>query len=998
MKHEHESAFQQGDADGHDGPDAGQDQQQTIAPNIYSRFLAAVDLSEKDRQHLIQHRCLPDWFIDGRFASADPERVQRALQQLGEQGVAEADLRHAHLLNEKGRPQAYLLGGGILIAYMDGDNKVIQIRAHKDGPKDVPLEIYGLELLHDHGGHVVICEGEFKAAALQARGISAIAVPGIWSFEGKNFERLLDVLRKAGIKSVTILFDNDDKFSPTLPSGARNERYKADRFKRYDTQLCASILARRLTGDGISAYIAWLPDDWRDASGKADIDGAFRDGQTLEEFYLVFQNALAPADFLAAQTDEAQEVIRTKLCLGRPRLTSEGWKLRDGDIDVTVENSRTKRVVVVVSKNYRPVFTDRADIGSAKSRGELIKRLEKKNLKIDAATVGRMLDNLALAIESGGGEFISPPDGDAIQIGSRHAFVRPDGIYLVVGEEERQVSNFSLEFTEDQTIYDGAEETRLLRGVIHVDSADLPVTMAGSALGTPTEFAKAIFGNVGTAANLFGAGAESVVREVALAVSQPTRIKIEQQLGWDDEGCYRTPTGCFDANGLVTLPGVTIDLKGTGVAAHLGLIWIPDDQLFSLGHHILDDFREQHSHAVTYPILGHVFVAPLLSRFPMLGRPALMLRGSSGCGKTTVAREGQSFFGAGFARAQALETWLSTPNAIQRAGFLFRDALFVVDDFKLGNLRDRDGAMSILQAYADGVSRQRLTRDGRRSPNCYPIRGALLMTGEDSPSDMTSVAARITMVEVAGSPNIEHGNRCLQRAHEYCGLMGRYVSWLAHEMENLEIERRLQGYQNIFAGRLLDTPNRPRLVSNLAMNALGFELFLSFLRSIGVINDEKQFHLWEEYEGIVIKLFEANAASVGEQRGTEIFLATLRDRLATGECVLGTHPGSRPEHGGRVVGFEGEGEYVQLVMSEAYAAVQEHLGRHGRSIGIGNKTLIRDLRNEGVIDEDGQPHEVDGVRPRVWRIRRQLLGLEPKQEAWAPAFRPRSPNSHAKPS
>jgi hypothetical protein len=984
---------------GGDRRGAKQDQYEwpSSSHSLLSRFVELLGLSAEDRKHLVKHRCLPPSFVEGRFASGTVERVQHALEKLVERGVTEAELRQAHLVDEKGKPQIYLTQNKILIPYHDENDDVICLRAHQLGPTGVRLEIYGRDCLAERPKHVVICEAEFKAAVLRSRGVPAIAVPGISSFTGKNFERLLKSLRDAGVESVTILFDNEEKFSPALQTGAKNERYKADQSKRFDTQLCAIILAKRLTADGIPTTIAWLPDSWRDATGKADIDGVFRDGHTLEEIQKVIQNALPPDDFLVAQTEEAQEVIRAKLCVGKPKLTSHGWRVRVGDLDVTVENGGVKRAKVVFSKNDRPVFTDRIDIGSAKLRGEFVKRLVKQNLEIDGATVGRMLDDLALAIETCGGEFILPPDGDAIQIGSRQAFVRPDGIYLVVGEEERQVSNFSLVFTEDQTINDGVEETRLLRGEINVGSTVLPVTMAGSALGTPTEFSKAIFNNVGTAANLFGPGAESVVREVALAVSQPTRTKIEQQLGWDDEGCYRTPTGCFDANGLVSLPGVTIDLKGTGVAENLGLIWIPDEQLISLGHHILDDFGEQHSHAVTYPVLGHAFVAPLLSRFPMLGRPALMLRGSSGCGKTTVAREGQSFFGAGFARAQALETWLSTPNAIQRAGFLFRDALFVVDDFKLGNLRDRDGAMSILQAYADGVSRQRLTRDGRRSPNCYPIRGALLMTGEDSPSDMTSVAARITMVEVAGSPNIEHGSRCLQRAHEYCGLMGRYVSWLAHEMENLEIERRLQGYQNIFAGRLLDTPNRPRLVSNLAMNALGFELFLGFLRSIGVINDEKQFHLWEEYEGIVIKLFEANAASVGEQRGTEIFLATLRDRLATSECVLAANPGSRPEHGRHVVGFEGEGEYAQLVMSEAFGAVEEHLRRHGRGIGIGLKTLIRDLRNEGIIIEDGQV-EHEGERPRVWRTSRRLLGLEPQQETWAPAFRPRSPNSHAKPS
>ena len=145
------------------------------------------------------------------------------------------------------------------------------------------------------------------------------------------------MLYKASVKSATILFDNDYKLSPTLPSGAKNERYKADRFKRYDTQLCAINLASRLNSDGIPTTIAWLPDSWRDATGKADIDGVFRDGHTLEEIWEVIQNALTPDEFLVSQPAEAQEVIRKRLCLDKPKLTSDGWRLRHGDIDIVVE-------------------------------------------------------------------------------------------------------------------------------------------------------------------------------------------------------------------------------------------------------------------------------------------------------------------------------------------------------------------------------------------------------------------------------------------------------------------------------------------------------------------------------------------------------------------------------------------------------------------------------------------------------------------------------------
>ena len=942
--------------------------------SIHARFLDTVGLSDDDRRHLLDQRCLSPAFITGRFASGTAERVQQALQQLLVSGCTDTELCQAHLIDEYGRPQGYLIDGRILIGYLDKAGDVFQVRAHQMGPANVPLEIYGCECLAKRPKRLVLCEGEFKAAALLSRGVAALAVPGISSFIGENCERLLKRLRDAGVKTMRVCFDNEDKVTPTLPPGEKNTRYKPERHNRYDTQRCAIVMARRLTGDGIPTTIAWLPDEWRDATGKVDVDSAFKDGHTLDEIKGVLDDAVEADAFLAAQTEEAQQVIRQHLCEGAPRFTSKGWKLREGDIDILVEHSDTKRVAVVLSLNYRPVFRDRFDVSSANARASFVKQVQKKNLRLDSAVVERMLEALALVVKSDGNGPIVPDDGDVVSIGSKTAIVRPDGIYIVEREGERQVSNFSLIFTEDQTINDGVEETRLLRGEIRVEGNVLPFTMNGSVLGTPIEFGKGVFASAGTSANFFGPGSEAIVRQVALASSQATRTRNELTVGWDRDGRYRTPTGCFDATGPVKVEGIDINLKGQRVAEHLGMEWIEDDEMRDLARHLHDDFLQQHAHAVLLPLLGHTFLAPLFSRLKIQGYPALMLRGPSGCGKTTLAREAQSFFGAGFAHEHSVETWLSTPNAIQRTGYFFRDCLYVVDDWKLGNLRDPASASGVLQAYADGTARQRLMRDARRSSSSYPIRGALLLTGEDAPSDQTSVAARVLIVEVPGGPNIDIGDRCLQRCHEYNGFMARYVSWLAKITDDHITQRGPQIHRRLFDGILTDTPNRSRIVSNLALNALGFELFVEFLICTGVIDDERERALVAEYDAIALNLFETNAALVGEQRAIDIFVNTLRDRLAAGECVLADRPGERPERGGRVVGFECEGEFVVLITSEAHAAVEEHLRRQGRSIGMSYKTLIKDLHDQGLLVPAGQVDH-DQRRPRVWQMRRTVLGL-----------------------
>lgn len=130
----------------------------------------------------------------------------------------------------------------------------------------------------------VVCEGEFKAAAIwQTIGagsfrtgtgredpIGVCALPGI-SF-GKNYEireELDDWLRRVKCRRVIVAFDSEEKSDPKLDS------YKADPRKRYDSQKWAWYLATDLANKlHVRGEVCLLPLPWRNAKGKADWDGA----------------------------------------------------------------------------------------------------------------------------------------------------------------------------------------------------------------------------------------------------------------------------------------------------------------------------------------------------------------------------------------------------------------------------------------------------------------------------------------------------------------------------------------------------------------------------------------------------------------------------------------------------------------------------------------------------------------------------------------------------
>lgn len=217
----------------------------------------------------------------------------------------------------------------VLIPYFDEAGAVVSIRPHKGGMKGKPALLYVVRVgvrsedrKPDAGDRspniepceaVIVTEGEFKAIALyqvlagvrhtqtKDRLFEFAAVPGIsmtkrrgggwWIRDG------LDTLlaqRKA--KSVIVAYDNEEKGDPKLPG------YKAEDWKRHDTQVWARYLAEEVSRDGYRGLVCVLPAEWRDAKGKADWDGALR--------WLIDEHTVPEAETPADQWKVARSMVR----------------------------------------------------------------------------------------------------------------------------------------------------------------------------------------------------------------------------------------------------------------------------------------------------------------------------------------------------------------------------------------------------------------------------------------------------------------------------------------------------------------------------------------------------------------------------------------------------------------------------------------------------------------------------------------------------------------
>lgn len=215
-----------------------------------------------------------------------------------------------------------LLSDRIIIPYLTKEKKPYHLRfslpkalrglpGMKEMPKllgfaGVPVEIYQEANLIKSTFDIVLTEGEFKSVAGIQYGIPTVSIPGISSFSDKHYPRLIQFLKDAKIRKVYILFDNEVKDDPSLPS------YKENPHDRYFTQFYSVLMAQKLEASGFEALVAWLPNEWREG-GKADIDGALAQGHTVPEMLKLLYDAKPRAEFMKALPKEAGDVVARKM-------------------------------------------------------------------------------------------------------------------------------------------------------------------------------------------------------------------------------------------------------------------------------------------------------------------------------------------------------------------------------------------------------------------------------------------------------------------------------------------------------------------------------------------------------------------------------------------------------------------------------------------------------------------------------------------------------------
>ena len=157
--------------------------------------------------------------------------------------------------------------------------------------------------------------------------------------------------------------------------------------------------------------------------------------------------------------------------------------------------------------------------------------------------------------------------------------------------------------------------------------------------------------------------------------------------------------------------------------------------------HIIEDFMNLNDPDVVSAMLGGVVLSLMIRQAGITSWPILWFSGLTGSGKSLLASLAMNFHGDfGPQGSGRFISWTATGNAIQSAGYDFRDLLFLVDDYKRDDVKHSSCVM-VLQCYADRSGRSP-TQIRRDENNTRPIRGLLVSTGEDFPESNASGRGR----------------------------------------------------------------------------------------------------------------------------------------------------------------------------------------------------------------------------------------------------------------
>jgi hypothetical protein len=517
---------------------------------------------------------------------------------------------------------------------------------------------------------------------------------------------------------------------------------------------------------------------------------------------------------------------------------------------------------------------------------------------------------------------------------------KPDG-----KDQYRQLSSFIINIT-DTIVHDDGETVKTTsKGQLVKGEETYNFEISSKDLGNPDKLRSEIY-NVAGNEGIFVENYNHFINAINKFTKANTTI-IKESFGYDGPDSnpyekYITPSVIIDNKSVRPNNEVIVDLSNRGSAQWLDLRILDNaKQEKALIKHINDDLLNLTEFGITHALLGHTFspiIEPWLYKNDRT-RYLLFIRGSSGEGKSFIAQTMQHFYGPHFGR---YESWAATTNSLETAGFNYKDAIFLIDDWKRGNIKDHRGALGILQSYADRSARTRLTKDAELK-RAKPMRGTLLITGEDLAEGQSSVMARtITLDYTQPHKNIDAGLKVLDMRQYYSAITAKYIYHVMNypDKENVFHNFQRQAHEEFYK-HTIGKHNDIRIARNMSLLYTSYHFFAEWFWEAAqakIYQDKFKQYLVDQVDNLI--------RLTAIQRPAEKFWYTLRDLIAIGKLRLQSSSDVDLDKTIRlipIVGFYGSGGEDYLLMESALREVEKYLRSAGESLDFSKITIVEDL-------------------------------------------------------
>ena len=604
---------------------------------------------------------------------------------------------------------------------------------------------------------------------------------------------------------------------------------------------------------------------------------------------------------------------------------------------------------------------------------------------------------------SGPKTLITPPKRYAVEDGRFMVYENKKSINKGVETWNEQGSsitdNFFIVIDEDIEFDDGIEKTHRYRGSIIIDHGAVTFKFDEDSrvFATPQEMSK-ILSNIGGIDVIFD---NYNLKDVRIAMQWTSKdsvkkCKVSQVFGWKGTKMYRSPSSIILVDGVKKVSS-EVDLSDIPRACNLDIKAISDRDFKKVGEHIVSDLLNVHERYSVDCLFGFTFLAPVASQIVTSkkwsgGRIGLWLVGSSGCGKSHTALLFQNFFGD-FTGEGSTFAWGGTALSVQDGGYYFKDAVFMVDDFKIAEFgkNEMPNLIKVLQNYTEGTSRTRFNMNLGHAEGGKPIRGSMLITGEDLLDDVASIMTRYHIVQMDDKGmNTSAFKATKDYVDFYSGFMGRYIAWLLNEPKIVDkIVVRIEKWKSELMSQYVGV-NVNRIAQSFAYNLVGFETFCKFLAKNGFISMEKQIEMVKIHKNNLFNMIAPNVEDAKEATIGSVFISTLKDLIGSGAVRIHNVGTDKPVAYGKdeYVGFDDLDEYIYFFGKPVWNAVKKAAGSDGRMMN--SKTnLLTELVKRGIMDprikKDGTianntfNKKFYGSTIATWRIFKSALGQDDEE-------------------